>query len=167
MMIELKQEILDLIESPKLHAYLMEDAERLKLRDYVSIIAGAPVSLKRKQGLLYKLQKSLKNPDQYAYGDAWENTHVYNSLSQFVNFWGGDYFDWTDPKTKDAARYMKSMLDEKNTSPAQFVDQYEQMEEKSISTSGNHSPVRTYDGPGRSRLGENFRYCGENCIHDQ
>ena len=55
MMIELKQEILDLIESPKLHAYLMEDAERLKLRDYVSIIAGAPVSLKRKQGLLYKL----------------------------------------------------------------------------------------------------------------
>ena len=78
------------------------------------------------------LQKSLKNPDQYAYGDAWENTHVYNSLSQFVNFWGGDYFDWTDPKTKDAARYMKSMLDEKNTSPAQFVDQYEQMEEKFI-----------------------------------
>ena len=49
------------------------------------------------------LQKSLKNPDQYAYGDAWENTYVYNSLSQFVNFWGGDYFDWTDPKTKDAA----------------------------------------------------------------
>ena len=39
------------------------------------------------------LQKSLKNPDQYAYGDAWENTYVYNSLSQFVNFWGGDYFD--------------------------------------------------------------------------
>lgn len=49
-----------------------------------------------------------------------------------MNFWGGDYFDWTDPKTKDAARYMKSMLDEKNTSPAQFVDQYEQMEEKFI-----------------------------------
>ena len=28
------------------------------------------------------LQKSLKNSDQYAYGDAWENTHVYNSLAQ-------------------------------------------------------------------------------------
>lgn len=56
MTIELKQEILDLIESPKLHAYLMEDTERLKLRDYVSIIAGAPVGLKRKQGLLYKLR---------------------------------------------------------------------------------------------------------------
>lgn len=56
MTIELKQEILDLIESPELHVYLMEHAERLKLRDYVSIIAGAPVDLKRKQGLLYKLR---------------------------------------------------------------------------------------------------------------
>ena len=64
MMIELKQEILDLIESPKLHAYLMEDAERLKLRDYVSIIAGAPVSLKRKQGLLYKLRATSDTKQQ-------------------------------------------------------------------------------------------------------
>ena len=64
MMIELKQEILDLIESPKLHAYLMEDAERLKLRDYVSIIAGAPVSLKRKQGLLNKLRATSDTKQQ-------------------------------------------------------------------------------------------------------
>ena len=59
MTIELKQEILDLIESPELHTYLMEYTERLRLRDYVSIIAGAPVSLKRKQGLLYKLRARL------------------------------------------------------------------------------------------------------------
>ena len=56
MTIELKREILGLIESLELHAYLMEHTERLKLRDYVSIIAGAPVGLKRKQGLLYKLR---------------------------------------------------------------------------------------------------------------
>ena len=87
------------------------------------------------------LQKSLKNSDQYAYGDAWENTHVYNSLAQFVNFWGGDYFDWTDSKTQDAARYMKSMLDEKITSPAQFVDQYEQMEEK---FTVHYKDIKTY-----------------------
>ena len=55
MTIELKREILDLIESPELHTYLMGHTERLKLRDYVSIIAGAPASLKRKQGLLHKL----------------------------------------------------------------------------------------------------------------
>ena len=56
MTIELKEEILDLIESPELYAYLMKYTERLKLRDYVEIIAGAPVSLKRKQGLLHKLR---------------------------------------------------------------------------------------------------------------
>lgn len=56
MTIGLKREILDLIESPELYAYLMEHTERLKLKDYVSIIAGAPVGLKRKQGLLYKLR---------------------------------------------------------------------------------------------------------------
>lgn len=64
MTIELKQEILNLIESPKLHAYLMEDTERLKLRDYVSIIAGAPVGLKRKQGLLYKLRATSDTKQQ-------------------------------------------------------------------------------------------------------
>ena len=42
MTIELKEEILDLIESPELYAYLMKYTERLKLRDYVEIIAGAP-----------------------------------------------------------------------------------------------------------------------------
>ena len=31
---KLKNRILDLIESPELHAYLMEHAERLKLKDY-------------------------------------------------------------------------------------------------------------------------------------
>ena len=64
MTIELKQEILDLIESPKLHAFLMEDTERLKLRDYVSIIAGAPVGLKRKQRLLYKLRATSDTKQQ-------------------------------------------------------------------------------------------------------
>lgn len=53
---KLKNRILDLIESPELHAYLMEHAERLKLKDYVSIIAGAPISLGRKQELLHDMK---------------------------------------------------------------------------------------------------------------
>ena len=64
MTIELKQEILDLIESPELHVYLMEHTERLKLRDYVSIIAGAPVELKRKKELLYKMRAALNLKQQ-------------------------------------------------------------------------------------------------------
>jgi hypothetical protein len=55
---KLKNRILDLIESPELHAYLMEHAERLKLKDYVSIIAGAPISLGRKQELLHDMKRS-------------------------------------------------------------------------------------------------------------
>lgn len=38
------------------------------------------------------LQKSLKNPDQYAYGDAWENTYVYNSLFAICEFLGWRLF---------------------------------------------------------------------------
>ena len=58
MTIELKREILNFIESPELHAYLIAHTERLRLRDYVSIIAGAPISLKRKQLLLYHMKSS-------------------------------------------------------------------------------------------------------------
>lgn len=56
MMAELKREILDLIESPELYAYLIAHTNRLKIRDYVSIIAGAPVGLDKKQKLLYNLE---------------------------------------------------------------------------------------------------------------
>ena len=42
----------------------MEHAERLKLRDYVSIIAGAPVELKRKKELLYKMRAALNLKQQ-------------------------------------------------------------------------------------------------------
>ena len=65
MTIELKRKILDLIESPELQAYLMTHTERLRLRDYVSIIAGAPISLKGKQKLLHSLEaiSGLKQTD--------------------------------------------------------------------------------------------------------
>ena len=56
MTFELEREILDLIESPELHEYLIKHTERLRLRDYVSIIAGAPISLNRKQRLLHRLE---------------------------------------------------------------------------------------------------------------
>ncbi len=32
---------------------------------------------------------------------------------------------------------------------------------------GDHSPVRTYDGPGRSRLGKTSVIVEKNCIYDQ
>ena len=36
---------------------------------------------------------------KYGYGDAWEKTYVFNSIGTFVNLFGGDYYDWTNPKT--------------------------------------------------------------------
>lgn len=67
MTFELEREILDLIESPELHEYLIKYTERLRLRDYVSIIAGAPISLKRKQRLLHRLEATSDLKQQMDY----------------------------------------------------------------------------------------------------
>ena len=92
----------------------------------------------------YTLKKSLQGEDKFVYGDAWEETYVYNSIAQFVNFWGGDYFDWSNSRTRQAIRYMKSMLEDGITSPTQLVDQYEQMEEKFIK--GKYGCIFMYTG---------------------
>lgn len=83
---------------------------------------------------IYTLQKSITDPDEFAYGDAWENTYIYNSIGEFVNFWGGDYMDWMNPRTQEAVRSMKKMLE----------DQYEQMEEKFIR--GKYGCIFMYTG---------------------
>lgn len=82
--------------------------------------------------------------DQYVYGDAWERTYAYNGLSQFVNLFGGDYRDWLDPDTREAAAFMKKLLQEHMTSNQQMVDQYEQMEEKFIN--GKYGCIFMYSG---------------------
>lgn len=109
----------------------------------------------------YTLQKSMKDSDQFAYGDAWEDTHVYNSISEFANLWGGDYFDWSNPGTQEAARYMKKMLDEGITSSTQLVDQYEQMEEKFIN--GKYGCIFMYTGV--LSTFRNANMYGKNKIH--
>lgn len=93
---------------------------------------------------IYTLQKSITDPDEFAYGDAWENTYIYNSIGEFVNFWGGDYMDWMNPRTQEAVRSMKKMLEDGITSPVQLVDQYEEMEEKFIR--GKYGCIFMYTG---------------------
>lgn len=92
----------------------------------------------------YTLRESLQGQDQFAYGDAWEDTYAYNSIVQFVNLWSGDYFDWSNSETRQAARFMKNMLEDRITSPTQLVDQYEQMEEKFIR--GKYGCIFMYTG---------------------
>ena len=92
----------------------------------------------------YTLRESLQGQDQFAYGDAWEDTYAYNSIVQFVNLWSGDYFDCSNSETRQAARFMKNMLEDRITSPTQLVDQYEQMEEKFIR--GKYGCIFMYTG---------------------
>lgn len=109
----------------------------------------------------YTLKESLQGQDQFVYGDAWEDTYAYNSIAQFVNFWGGDYFDWSNSKTRQAVRYMKSMLEDRITSPTQLVDQYEQMEEKFIR--GKYGCIFMYTGSLSTFRDANMY--GKNKIH--
>jgi multiple sugar transport system substrate-binding protein len=110
---------------------------------------------------IYTLQKSITDSDKFAYGDAWENTHVYNSIGEFVNFWGGDYLDWMNPRTQEAVRSMKKMLEDRITSPAQLVDQYEQLEEKFIK--GKYGCIFMYTGALNTFRDANVY--GKNKIH--
>ncbi len=109
----------------------------------------------------YTLKESLEGTDQFAYGDAWEDTYAYNSIAQFVNLWGGDYFDWANSKTRQAVEYMKSMLKNRITSPTQLVDQYEQMEEKFIR--GKYGCIFMYTGSLSTFRDANMY--GKNKIH--
>lgn len=90
------------------------------------------------------LQKKLQNTGKYAYGDAWEISYIYNSISEYVDFFGGDYTDWTDPKTREAAEYMKRMLDTGMISEENLIDQHDQLNEKFIN--GQYGCMFMYTG---------------------
>lgn len=57
-MLTLREEILNLLESPELLEYLLSNPERLCEFDYANIIAGAPIGLAEKRALLEKLKNS-------------------------------------------------------------------------------------------------------------
>lgn len=68
-MLTLREEILNLLESPELLEYLLSNPERLCEFDYANIIAGAPIGLAEKRALLEKLKNSAelrREPDKVA-----------------------------------------------------------------------------------------------------
>lgn len=80
----------------------------------------------------------------YGYGSAWEESYVYNELSQFINMFGGDYQDWSNENTREAAAYLHDMMKNGYVPKEQFLDQYEQMEQKFIS--GQYGSIFMYSG---------------------
>ncbi|MGB8451302.1 MAG: extracellular solute-binding protein [Anaerocolumna sp.] len=70
---------------------------------------------------------------RYGYGGSWEKTYVFNEIAEFVNLFGGDYFDWSNEGNKEALQFMYDMVNTWKVTPIdQIADKYEQMNQKFI-----------------------------------
>ena len=81
---------------------------------------------------------------KYGYGSAWDSAYVYNELSQFINFFGGSYYDWQNPNTKEALSFLYNMAADRQTPVEQVTDQYEQLEQKFLE--GAYASIFAYSG---------------------
>lgn len=82
--------------------------------------------------------------NKYGYGSAWDNTCIYNELSQFIYLFGGDYYNWQDPGTRKALTFLHNMAENKQVSAEQVTDAYEQLTQKFID--GTYASVFMYSG---------------------
>jgi len=74
-----------------------------------------------------KLVKKATNADRFGYGDAWDPTYVFNTLGSFINLYGGNYYDWTNPKTQQGLHALIQLLRDGYTTTGQMADQYDQL----------------------------------------
>lgn len=81
---------------------------------------------------------------RYAYGGAWEKTYVYNEIGAFISLFGGDYYDWENPATREAVRFLYDMSQKGQTASSQLLDQYEQLNQKFID--GKYGMIFAYSG---------------------
>lgn len=79
------------------------------------------------------LMKASTNGERLGFADAWDAPYVYNGLGSFINLYGGDYFDWTNPKTQEGTRALVRLLTDGYTSTSQMADQYEQVYQNLVS----------------------------------
>ena len=49
-----------------------------------------------------KYMEAVSKDGRFGYGGSWEKTYASNEIAQFVNMFGGDYFDWTKEENKEA-----------------------------------------------------------------
>lgn len=81
---------------------------------------------------------------RYGYGSAWDSAYVYNELSEFINFFGGSYYDWNSPSTREALTFLADMVKKDQTPIEQITDQYEQLEQKFLE--GIYAGIFVYSG---------------------
>ncbi|WP_270816400.1 ABC transporter substrate-binding protein [Hungatella effluvii] len=82
--------------------------------------------------------------DRYSYGGAWEKTYVYNEIGQFISLFGGDYYDWSNEKTREAVTFLKDCVNHGYAPMDQLMDQYEQVNQKFMN--GKYGLIVTYSG---------------------
>lgn len=80
----------------------------------------------------------------YGYASAWDNTYVYNELSEFINLFGGDYYNWDNKNTREALTFLHDMAAKGQIPVSQMADQYEQMQQKFID--GKYASIFMYRG---------------------
>lgn len=93
--------------------------------------AGVPVPTNEEE--FVNAIKAMSDPENgvYGYGGAWEATYSHNEIGVFINLFGGDCFDWTNEKSRQALQFMYDMANTwKVTSLAQLSEQYEPMNQK-------------------------------------
>lgn len=86
-------------------------------------------SLDSKEDFMAYMKKA-SGSGRYGYGGSWEKTYVFNEIAQFVNMFGGDYLDWTNPANKEAVQFLHDLVKEGYTPIDQIADKYEQMNPK-------------------------------------
>lgn len=74
--------------------------------------------------------EAMKEQDVYGYGGGWEQTYVFNDIAEFVNLFGGDFYDWSNENTQAAAKFAKELVDNGWTSLSQLADQYNELNQR-------------------------------------
>ena len=114
----------DVIGVPSYQGYLALWVDQKKLD------AAGMKTIENKDDFI-KFAKATTKNGEFGYGGSWEKTYVFNEIASFVNLFGGDYFDWTNPKSREAVKFMYDMANTWKVTPVdQIADKYEQMNQK-------------------------------------
>jgi len=116
----------DIIGVPSYVGYLAFWVDQVKLDKY------GFKSIDTKEDFV-AFAKAATEGGNYGYGGSWEKTYIHNELGIFVNLFGGDYLDWTNPANKEAIQFMYDMVNTWKVTPMDVLaDKYEQMNQKFI-----------------------------------
>ncbi|MGP4039528.1 ABC transporter substrate-binding protein [Gracilibacillus sp. D59] len=95
--------------------------------------AGMEAPTNKEEFLEYARAVTDVDEGVYGYGGAWERSYVFNEIGTFINLFGGDYFDWENPKTQEALQFLHDLAHEEEVTPvSQLADIYDPMIQKFI-----------------------------------